>query len=252
MVKGLEIFKNYFSNFPEQYVLIGGTACNILMNNVGLEFRSTKDLDIVLCVEALNVEFVTLFWQFIKSGDYKHQQKSTGKDIFYRFYSPNNPEFPVMLELFSRRPDTIKLGPDSHLTPIPVHESLMSLSAILLDNDYYHFIHAGKREYDGLPVVDAVYLIPLKARAWLDLQDRKNEGAEIDDKNIRKHKNDILRLSQLLAPNQTLPLSEFIKKDMQDFLVCLQTEDSIDLKNLGVKNTTVPKIIQDLKNIYGL
>ncbi len=53
MVKGLELFKNHFQNYSDQYVLIGGTACTILMDRAGLEFRATRDLDMVLYVEAL-------------------------------------------------------------------------------------------------------------------------------------------------------------------------------------------------------
>jgi hypothetical protein len=32
--------------------LIGGTACIVIMQEAGLDFRATKDLDIVLYVEA--------------------------------------------------------------------------------------------------------------------------------------------------------------------------------------------------------
>ena len=58
------------------------------MESMGLNFRATKDLDIVLILEALDVEFVNAFWNFIKEGQYKNRQKSTGKKLFYRFYDP--------------------------------------------------------------------------------------------------------------------------------------------------------------------
>ncbi|HEX3675870.1 MAG TPA: hypothetical protein VHU79_00535, partial [Sphingomicrobium sp.] len=35
-------------------MLIGGGACELLMGDVGVAFRATKDLDIVLIVEALD------------------------------------------------------------------------------------------------------------------------------------------------------------------------------------------------------
>jgi predicted nucleotidyltransferase component of viral defense system len=47
MVHGLGKFKEYFHEFTEKYVFIGGTACDLLMNSLGLPFRATKDLDIV-------------------------------------------------------------------------------------------------------------------------------------------------------------------------------------------------------------
>lgn len=100
MVKGLELFASYFASYTNQYVLIGGTACSLVMEDAGLDFRATKDLDIVLYIEALEAQFVSDFWQFIKDGGYQNKQKSTGKELFYRFSSPSKPEFPVMLELF--------------------------------------------------------------------------------------------------------------------------------------------------------
>lgn len=85
MVRGIERFKTHFAPFADRYVLIGGTACSLVMEDVGLEFRATKDLDIVLCVEALDSDFVTAFWEFIREGKYKVQEKSTGQKQFYRF-----------------------------------------------------------------------------------------------------------------------------------------------------------------------
>ena len=70
MVIGLDIFKTYFENFNESYVLIGGAACDLAMSEAGLPFRVTKDLDIVLCVEALDAHFFEKFWTFIKAGQY--------------------------------------------------------------------------------------------------------------------------------------------------------------------------------------
>ena len=107
MVKGLDYFEKHFAPYADKYVLIGGTACTLAMKDAGLDFRATRDLDIVLHVEALDIEFVRAFWNFIKSGGYQNRQQSTGKEIFYRFFSPSNTEFPSMLELFSRAPDTV-------------------------------------------------------------------------------------------------------------------------------------------------
>lgn len=47
MVRGLDVFREHFRAFSDRYVLIGGTACEIVMREAGLGFRVTKDLDIV-------------------------------------------------------------------------------------------------------------------------------------------------------------------------------------------------------------
>jgi predicted nucleotidyltransferase len=65
MVRGLDHFRNYFRNHSGKYILIGGTACDIAMSRMGLEFRATKDLDIVLVIEALDAEFGSLLWSYI-------------------------------------------------------------------------------------------------------------------------------------------------------------------------------------------
>lgn len=105
MVKGLDAFLAHFRAFNDRFVLIGGTACDMAMTEVGLEFRATKDLDIVLWVEALDEAFVKAFWEFVNAGKYQVQQKSTGEPQFYRFLKPEEDGYPFMLELFSRKPD---------------------------------------------------------------------------------------------------------------------------------------------------
>lgn len=52
MVRGLDTFREYFKGFEEQYVLIGGAACDILFESNEGQFRATRDLDMVLIVEA--------------------------------------------------------------------------------------------------------------------------------------------------------------------------------------------------------
>ena len=52
MVTGLDVFRGHFREYSNRYLLIGGTACDLLMSDAGLPFRATKDLDIVLCVDA--------------------------------------------------------------------------------------------------------------------------------------------------------------------------------------------------------
>jgi len=222
------------------------------MEDVGLNFRATKDLDIVLCVEALDADFVSAFWRFVKAGEYQNRQRSTGKEIFYRFSSPNSSDFPAMLELFSRTPDAMQLKEGSHLTPIPTNEEVASLSAILLDEDYYRFIHAGKHDIEGLPVVSASHLIPLKARAWIDLMDRKNSGGVVDERDIRKHKNDVMRLYQLLSPTSQITVPQTIKQDLKLFLDRIENDNAIDLKVLGLKHRRLDEALGLLRKIYGI
>ena len=48
MVTGIDSFKEWFKGSEEQYAIIGGTACDILMTEEGLDFRATKDIDLTV------------------------------------------------------------------------------------------------------------------------------------------------------------------------------------------------------------
>jgi hypothetical protein len=246
------VFREYFAGHADQFVLIGGTAATLAMEEVGLEFRATKDLDIVLHIEALSPAFGEVFWSFVDAGRYEIRQASdTGKPVFYRFQKPGDERFPVMLELFCRAPDGIKLAEGSHLTPIPIDEAVASLSAILLDDAYYEFILAGRKEVDGLPWVGEDRLIPLKASAWLDLSERQAKGEHVDTKNIRKHANDVMRLSQLLAPETRIPVAARIAEDLNRFLDGIEADRSIDPKSIKFNNT-VAEIVERIAQAYEL
>ncbi|MFH0726841.1 MAG: hypothetical protein V2B19_10900 [Pseudomonadota bacterium] len=194
----MERFKTQFEAFGDRYILIGGTACDLSMNQAGIDFRATKDLDIVLCAEALAPDFVNAFWEFIRLGRYQNQQKSTGRKLFYRFYDPEDDAFPFMLELFTRIPEALRLKDGSRLTPIPMGDAASSLSAILLDDTYYRFILEGTQVIDGLSVVGPEHLIPLKAKAWIDMTERRQHGDQVDKNDIKKHRNDVFRLYQII------------------------------------------------------
>lgn len=106
-----------------------------------------------------------------------------------------------MIEIFSRNPDFIILEDDTVLTPLLIDDEISSLSAILLNEAYYELLKTGQKMVDGIPVLSPTCLIPFKAKAWLDLKERKLNGDQVDSKNIKKHKNDVFRLALLITAN---------------------------------------------------
>lgn len=251
MVSGLDRFRTQFATYTDRYVLIGGTASSIAMEELGAEFRVTKDLDIVLCVEALDRDFVEAFWAFIKAGAYENRQKSTGKRLFYRFYAPSNPGFPEMLELFSRVPDALDLDAHAQLTPIPIDKEVSSLSAILMDDSYYEFVMANRLTVHELAVIPAWALIPLKAHAFLDLSDRKVRGEHVDSKNIKKHRNDILRLFTTLPRDRVMTLPPSVQTDLRKALLQMG-EEQIDPKSFGLGKMPRSDALTQLSRIYDI
>ncbi len=236
MVRGLDVFGRFFADDASRYVLIGGVATHLVLGEAGLVARATKDLDIVLCVEALDAEFGTKLWDFIRLGGYEVRQAGEAGRCFYRFAKPSNAAFPAMLEFFAREPGHLPLEAGSHLTPVPFEQEVQSLSAILLDGDYYAFLHAHAVQLAGVNVVTEKALIPLKARAWLDLSARKAADAHaVDSKHLSKHRNDVLRLVQLLADDDRIQVPMSIAADVAQFSQAVQVQVTAELlKSLDI------------------
>lgn len=214
-----------------------------------LPFRATKDIDMVLIVEALTSEFGEAFWKFVQDAGYHYINKGTGEAQFYRFSNPKSHEYPYMIELFSRKPEWMPPEVESRYAPVIIDEDISSLSAILLNDEYYGFLKKGTKVIDGLSILRAEHIIPFKAKAWLDLTNRKNMGDSIDSRDIKKHKNDIFRLSVLLTPNEGFHLTTEIENDMALFLEAMK-KDNIDLKQLGITGTTKNDVVEALYAYY--
>jgi len=236
MVRGIEKFKEYFSEYEDNYIIIGGTACDILEENAGQQPRATKDIDIILIVEALTADFVKQFWKFVREGQYETRQRGNGKHEYFRFLKPQITEFPYQIEIFARKPDVLEIADDTRLTPIPIDEDLSSLSAILMNENYYHFTLERSIIEDNLRLANIESLIVLKAKAFIDLSDRKAKEESIDEKNIRKHKNDIFRLATMLTRMDKFILPADIQNDMNIFcqMVSQSLPDTAFFKSIGL------------------
>ena len=156
-----------------------------------------------------------------------------------------------MIEIFSRNPDFIVLKDDAILTPLPIDEEISSLSAIILNESYYELLKNGQIMIDDIPVLRPTCLIPFKAKAWLDLNERKSNGEHVDSKNIKKHKNDVFRLAQLITNDTRQILSKEIADDMEAFLIAMENEP-LDLKSIDVRGNDKNKMIRLLHQCYGL
>jgi len=252
MVRGLDIFKKYFEEYPGNYVIIGGTACDIIIDEAGFEPRATKDIDIILVVEALSSDFVKQFWQFINDGRYQQREKSNDEREYYRFIKPENTDFPHQIELFSRTPDLIVLEVEAHLTPIPVEDDLSSLSAILLNDDYYNYMIEHSQVEDGLHYANIEALICLKAKAFLEIKERIEIGSKEDAKQLRKHKADVFRLTVMLTPESIFDLPETIQAHVNQFaeLTAGDLPDKAIFKEMGLSNIDPNAVFEQFKKSF--
>jgi hypothetical protein len=254
MVRGLDIFKKYFEAYPDNYVIIGGTACDMIIDEAGLVPRATKDIDIILVVEALNADFVKQFWKFIQDGNYERKEKSEDERKYYRFMKPENVEFPFQIELFARNPDLIDFDEQAHLTPIPVDDDLSSLSAILLNEDFYHYMLKQSVLENGLHRANTEALICLKAKAYLEIAERIANGSKEDSKQLRKHKGDVFRLAVMLAENDVFELPESIKEQLQGFVNAIAGDlpNKAIFKEMGFGAIEPEKVLEQIKKSFNL
>ena len=248
MVHGIELFREYLGKYKSQYVFIGGIACDIILDKIGVPFRMTKDFDMVLMMEALNEDFVSDFCEFIKLGGYKHIKKGTQEHQFYRFEKPSDLDFPYMIELFSRKPDYLKTI-DTRLSPIYVSDDVMSLSAILLDDNYYDLLKEGTLEIDGISVLRIECLVLFKIKAYLDLSQRRLLGEHIDLKVIKKHRNDVIRLVVHIDYETKWYVSLDVMKDIYAFMQHLVIPQQL-LNQLGLHHTSPEDIFHIIQSTY--
>ena len=246
MVNGIESFQKHFKDYPDCYAIIGGAACDILMTEAELDFRATKDVDMILVLEDRYREFAAVFWEYIKKGGYKCGWKQSEEVHFYRFTEPKV-GYPAQIELFSRKPD-YHLNADQVILPIHIADDISSLSAILLNDDFYNFMTEGRRTINGLCILDASYLIPFKMFAWLNLTEQKAAGKHVNERDLKKHKNDVFRLLQIIPNNTSVPVSGEVSKSIDMFIEKMQNEN-LSLSDIGVP-LEKQQALEILKTIY--
>lgn len=245
MVIGIDKFKEFFKEYSDSYIIIGGTARDFIIEDAGFTPIGTEDIDIVLIVEAINPAFGHSFWEFIKLGKYQKTQINTEKRNCYRFCDRQDENFPKQIELFSKNPDSLILPDDAHLTPIPLDEGLSNLSAILLNEDYYNYTRQHSTLKDEIHFANIEAIICLKAFAYLNNKERKEDGQKVRKRDILKHKNDIFRLIRSLKPDDIFELPDTIQKDMRIFAETIKKE----LPDKSIFNNMNAGII-DMQSLY--
>ena len=236
----------FFEGYEDCYTIIGGAACEILLSSTSIDFRATKDIDIIIMFEDRFEEFASKFWEYIKLGGYKCGWKNSDKPHFYRFTEPKD-GFPSQIELFSRKTD-YHLESGSEIIPIHIDDDISSLSAIMLNDDFYDFMREGKVTINGLGVLKASYIIPFKMYAWLNLKDEKASGEHVNSKDLKKHKNDVFQLFQIVPDDEVVEVSGIVADTIDRFIKEI-VDETIVFKDLGI-DSDMNTEINALRDVY--
>lgn len=250
MIQGITNFTKYFKEYENDYVVIGGLATAMVMNDLGFTARATKDIDLVVIAKD-NEEFIKRLLSFIDMAGYKTKQKTIHdtKHNLFRFLDSDDKEYPEQIELFAIHTSDSQIVKDSHIIPIQTPEYYDYLSAILLDTDYFNLLKQHTTNIEGLHVATPEVLIPLKIHAYLNLTKSQSQDS-------KKHLTDIVKLITLLDEEESIILTAKPKNDFLEFLPVFEELDENRIKNIlksaGVGKIEKETILNLLKNVYVL
>ena len=111
---------------------------------------------------------------------------------------------------------------------------MSSLSAILLNEGYYELLVDNRTSVGGVAALSVEGPIPFKAKAWLDLSERRAGSQSVDEKSVKKHRNDICRLATLLTGSERPAMSKGARADMLRFMMDYES-DPVDPRALMIK-----------------
>lgn len=256
-MEGLDKFREAFKEFSDNYVIIGGTACDITMTGTEVRPRATHDIDMIIVVERMTPQYGERFWQFIREAGYrpeksKAKEGESAKYEMFRFVD-GNPDFPEMIELLSRHPDVLGEPKGLTIEPLPIDGEQSSLSAIIMDDDYYQFTIEHSRLTDDIRHADSAALIALKARAYLNLIQDKQNGKHVNSKDIKKHRSDVLKNIVIMTEDEILAPSSIVEC-VKEFVMSIRSnwEELANplAKSLDQTPEFVEALLEQLENLF--
>lgn len=224
---GLDKFREAFAEFSENYVIIGGTACDIAMSGTVVRPRATHDIDMIVVVENMTPEFGQRFWDFINEAGYRPERRKSevGEPTKYELYRfvEGKPDYPEMIELLSRHPDVLGEPHGLVIEPLPIDENISSLSAIIMDDDFYYFTIANSTLTDGIRHASPVALIALKAKAYLNLLSDKAQGLHVNTRNIKKHRSDVMK-NMVIVEDNSVSAPPSVVQCVREFVAAIRSD----------------------------
>lgn len=256
MVVGIEKFREKLGAYSESYIIIGGTACDLILSRLQYEPRATVDIDMIVVVENLTEDFLRSFWEFVREGGYhpgvRVNERGERKYAFYRFDEPTAAGYPAQIELLSRHSELLGAPRDVVVVePIPDDTELSSLSAIIMNDEVYAFTKAHSRMEAGVRVADSAALVVLKASAYMNLMRDKQEGRHVNEKDLRKHRTDVARLLFAETWDEPVVVPEEIGATLEAFVDEVRTRSLQSIADaLRVPVEVANELIGGMRGIF--
>ena len=137
--------------------------------------------------------------------------------------------FRATKDIFSRKPG-YHLEIEEGIIQIHIDDDTSSLSAILLNDDFYKFMMSGRRVVDGIGVLGAEHLIPFKMYAWINLWDRKKAGEHVNKKDLKKHKYDVFRLLQIVTAGTKVKSEGLVTESIRRYIEEISVVDESEVR----------------------
>lgn len=214
MVRGYERFARHFADFADQFIIIGGTAVQLIRGDDAPHPRTTRDIDLLIVSEKMSHEFAAAFHAFLSAGGYRCYISREGHPRFYRFLAPRGGDYPEMIELLSSSP----FAGDSGFMPLQDVPSA-SMSAIVLDREYYECARANRVLENGMPCLSREALVVFKTAAYLNLlEEYRQTGDPLRLHDTKKHRRDVFTLVREAPPNVSMDVTASIRARLHDFI----------------------------------
>ena len=122
-----------------------------------------------------------------------------------------------------------------------------------MDDDYYQFTIEHSRLTDNIRHADSAALIALKARAYLNLLQDKQNGKHVNSKDIKKHRSDVLKNVVIMTEDE-IPAPASIIECIKEFVISIRN-DWAELanplaKSLDQNTEFVDALLEQLENLF--
>ena len=122
-----------------------------------------------------------------------------------------------------------------------------------MDDDYYQFTIEHSRLTDDIRHADSAALIALKARAYLNLLQDKQNGKQVNSKDIKKHRSDVLKNVVIMTEDQ-IPAPASIVECIKDFVISIRNDwaklANPLAKSLDQNTEFVDALLEQLENLF--